>query len=103
MFRLDAADVISFAFVLFNLLRLVSYLVAVAHADHGAHAISLTCWTVWIGANATTLYSWVRLDDAALASVSAFNILSAACVFCIADYKRIIFTKSRIGRLSAAI
>ena len=107
MLGLDTADAISFAFGLFNLLRLASYfpqIVAVTRDDHGAHAISLTCWTIWIGANATTaLYSWVRLADFALASVSAFNTACCLLVFVIAGYKRIIFTKSRVGRPLAAM
>ena len=107
MIGLDTTDAVSFAFGLFNLLRLASYLpqiVAVARDDHGAHAISLTCWTVWIGANATTaLYAWVRLADVALASISAFNTACCLLVFCIAGYKRVVFTRSRtIQRLAAA-
>ena len=73
-------DLIALSFGFFNLLRLVSYLpqiVLVARDKHGATAISFSCWLIWIGANATTaLYSWLRLNDAALASISAFN---AAC------------------------
>ena len=107
MLALDTADAISFAFGLFNLLRLASYLpqiVAVARDHHGANAISLTCWTVWIGANATTsLYSWVKLADFALASMSAFNTICCLLVFFIAGYKRFIFTRSRIVRRLAAI
>ena len=107
MSALYTADAISFAFGLFNLLRLVSYfpqIVAVARDDHGAHAISLTCWTVWIGANATTaLYSWVKLADFALASVSAFNTVCCLLVFFIAGYKRFIFTRSQTVRRLAAV
>jgi hypothetical protein len=106
MIGLDTADAISFAFGLFNLLRLTSYLpqiVAVARDRHGAHAISLTCWTVWIGANGTTaLYSWVKLADVALASISAFNTACCLIVFCVAGYKRIAFLKPRIVRPLAA-
>jgi hypothetical protein len=107
MIGLDTTDAVSFAFGLFNLLRLASYLpqiTAVARDHHGAHAISLTCWTVWIGANASTaLYAWVRLADIALASVSAFNTACCLLVFVIAGYKRISFTKSRAGQPLAAI
>jgi hypothetical protein len=105
MLALDAADAISFAFGLFNLLRLISYIpqiAAVARDHHGAHAISLTCWTVWIGANATTaLYSWVKLADFTLASVSAFNTVCCALILFAAGYKRFIFSRSRIVRQSA--
>jgi hypothetical protein len=106
MIGLDTTDAISFAFGAFNLLRLASYLpqiTAVVRDDHGARAISLTCWLVWTGANGTTaLYSWVRLADAALASISAFNTACCLLVFCIAGYKRIVFAKSRTGRVLAA-
>jgi hypothetical protein len=102
MLALDTADAISFAFGLFNLLRLVSYIpqiAAVARDHQGARAISLTCWTVWIGANATTaLYSWVKLADLGLASVSAFNTICCLLVFFVAGYKRFLFSRSRIVR-----
>ena len=59
---------------------------------------------VWIGANATTaLYSWVKLADFALASMSAFNTVCCLLVFFIAGYKRFMFTRSRIVRRLAAI
>ena len=106
MIGLDTVDAISFAFGLFNLLRFASYfpqILAVARDRHGACAISLTCWTVWIGANATTaLYSWVRLADFALASISAFNTVCCLIVFGIAGYKRVVFMRSRIVRPLAA-
>jgi hypothetical protein len=67
-----------------------------ARDHHGAHAISLTCWTVWIGANASTaLYAWVRLAHVALASVSAFNTACCLLVFAIAGYKRQLHEISR--------
>jgi hypothetical protein len=107
MLALDTADAITFAFGLFNLLRLVSYipqLAAVARDHHGARAISLTCWTVWIGANATTaLYSWVKLADFALASISAFNTMCCLLIFSVAGYKRFIFSRSMIVRRLAPI
>ena len=52
-----------------------------------------------MGANATTaLYSWVKLADFALASVSAFNTICCLLVFFVAGYKRFIFSRSRIVR-----
>lgn len=102
MTGLDTTDAVSFAFGLFNLLRLTSYfpqIVAVARDDHGAYAISLTSWVVWVGANATTaLYAWARLADVALASISAFNAACCLLVLCIAGYKRVSFTRSRMIR-----
>jgi hypothetical protein len=105
MIGLDTTDAVTFAFGAFNLLRLASYLpqiIAVARDHHGAHAISLTCWTVWIGANASTaLYAWVRLSDVPLASISAFNTACCLLVFCAAGYKRVIFSRSQIVRTLA--
>jgi hypothetical protein len=106
MMVFDSADAIGFCFGIFNLLRLASYfpqIVAVLRDDGGARAISLSCWVVWIGANATTaLYAWVRLGDLTLASVSAFNAACCLLVFSIAAYKRLVFVRVRFAKLLAA-
>jgi hypothetical protein len=88
----DQIDFIALSFGFFNLLRLASYLpqiVAVARDRNGATAISFSCWLIWIGANATTaLYAFVRLNDAALGWISAFNAACCAAVLLLAIYKR---------------
>lgn len=85
-------DLIAIAFGAFNLLRLASYfpqIAAVARDQNGATAISLSCWSIWIGANGTTaLYAWVNLGDLTLAMISAFNAACCLAVFALAVYKR---------------
>ena len=85
-------DPILVAFGVFNVLRLVSYLpqiVAVARDQNRATAISFSCWSMWVGANASTgLYAWERLGDMTLALVNAFNALCCLAVLLIAVYKR---------------
>jgi hypothetical protein len=90
--RQDEASRIRIAFGTFNLLRLASYfpqIVAVARDQHGATAISFSCWSIWIGANGSTAaYAWVNLGDSALALISAFNAACCAVVLLLAACKR---------------
>jgi hypothetical protein len=89
---MESAGLIAIAFGVFNTLRLVSYvpqIIAVARDQNGAMAISLWCWSIWIGANATAaLYAWVNVGDRALALMSAFNTLCCMTVVTLALLKR---------------
>ena len=89
---MQSANLIALAFGLFNGLRLVSYvpqIVAVARDRGGAAAISLTSWSIWVGANATaSLYAWVNVGDAVLALMSGFNTICCLTVVTLALRKR---------------
>ena len=88
----DHGDVIAAAFGFFNLLRLVSYfpqIRAVARDRSGAAAISISCWMIWIAANASTaLYAGINLGDLPLALISMFNAACCAIVILLALHKR---------------
>jgi hypothetical protein len=98
----QSTELIAAAFGIFNALRLVSYLpqiVAVARDRHGAVAISLLTWSIWIAANASAaLYAWINVGDLTLALVSAFNAFCCLVVFALAALKRV----ARWRRASAA-
>jgi hypothetical protein len=100
-------DLVAAALGLFNVLRLASYfpqLVAVARDQNGATAISFSCWSIWIGANAATaVYAWLNLRDVPLAVVSAFNGICCGAVLTLARYKRAAARVRRSGSSSLAV
>ena len=100
MASLANIDLIAVAFAAFNLLRLASYfpqIVAVARDRNGATAISFSCWTIWVGANASTaIYAWTKLADSNLALISAFNAACCLMVLLMAAYKRTFATPDRL-------
>jgi hypothetical protein len=85
-------DLIALAFGVSNLMKLASYapqIIAVARDRNGATAISLSCWAIWVGANATTgLHAWINLGDMALTMIGMFNAACCATVLAMAARKR---------------
>lgn len=101
----DQIDMLTLVYGFFNTLRLASYfpqIVAVARDRQGAAAISVLCWSIWIGANGTTaLYAWMKLNDVPLASLNAFNTLCCAAVVVIALFKRATYQATRAAPVIA--
>lgn len=85
-------DIPTLAYGFFNMLRLMSYapqMVLLAQDRNGAQAISISSWLIWTGANFTTaVYAWVRLADASLSIMNAFNTACCITVLALVIYKR---------------
>lgn len=98
MASLDGVDLVTAAFAFFNMLRLTSYfpqIIAIARDRDGARSISFMCWSIWVGANASTAaYAWLRLGDAGIALISIFNATCCLVVIALAAYKRLTSGKS---------
>lgn len=98
-------DLISWAFAVFNVLRLASYfpqIAAVVRDRHGATAISFGYWSIWVGANASTaIYAWTKFHNASLAWISGLNALCCAIILGVAIYKRALHGTSPSATFSA--
>lgn len=99
-------DLIAIIFGAFNILRLVSYvpqIIAVARDRHGAPAISVSCWAIWIGANVSTgLYAWTHLCDLGIVGVSVLNAAGCTTILSLAVFKRCMQAQHR-GRIVTAV
>jgi hypothetical protein len=88
----DHVDPLTLLYGFFNALRLASYapqMILIARDRDGARTISVSSWLIWTGANATTaLYAWVRLADAPLTLLNAFNMACCVTVLGLVLYKR---------------
>ena len=93
MSNMDQFDLIALAFAACNMLRLASYIpqiIAVTRDRNRAAAISISCWSIWICANAATgAYAWVNLGDLSLSVVAFFNAACCTIVVVIAARKRL--------------
>jgi hypothetical protein len=88
----DNIDFLTLTYGFFNMLRLMSYapqIVLLAKDTSGAKAISISSWLIWTGANlSTAVYAWVRLADASLCVMNAFNTACCLAVLALVTYKR---------------
>ena len=86
-------DFFTLTYGFFNILRLISYapqIVLLAKDTSGAKAISISSWLIWTGANlSTAVYAWVRLTDASLCVMNAFNTACCVAVLVLVVYKRV--------------
>jgi hypothetical protein len=89
---MHTADVVLFAFTLFNAMQIVSYIpqiLCVARDRHGASAISYSTWAIWLaGSGATTAYAMVNFWDPWLAAVNAVHTLCCGIVIGLTALKR---------------
>jgi hypothetical protein len=85
-------DFLTLSYGFFNMLRLISYapqMLLLVRDNSGAKAISISSWLIWTGANfSTAVYAWVRLADAPLAILNAFNTACCLTVLALVIYKR---------------
>lgn len=85
-------DATAMIFVAFNVLRLASYIpqiIAVARDRNRATAISISCWSIWICANASTaVYTWINLAHWGLTISSSLNAACCVIVVVISMHKR---------------
>lgn len=88
----ENVDFLTLSYGFFNMLRLMSYapqMVLLAQDKSGAKAISISSWLIWTAANFTTaVYAWVRLADASLSIMNAFNTGCCVTVLALVIYKR---------------
>jgi hypothetical protein len=85
-------DWVALAFGAFNAIKALSYLHQIntltRHA-HCARAVLLSCWAIWVGANAaTTLHATFSFADISLTMVSSFSGVSCAIVLVVMTIKQ---------------
>ena len=94
------AEISSWLFTIFNVLRIASYLpqiYRVATDRYGASAISYSTWLMWTGANASTaLYATYNVFDLPLAAINLLNAVCCLAVVLLTFHKRWMFRLSEM-------